>query len=91
MTAPGYWMRETSGVLKPAVERYLRGESLLPSDIAVLRSYLRQWINSPVWDENPHGGAATLSSLRDLVDSLTSRKQIELWTERAVEMGLDPW
>jgi hypothetical protein len=35
---PGYWLHETSSVLRPAIERYLRGEVLSPEDIAALRA-----------------------------------------------------
>jgi hypothetical protein len=83
---PGYWRSEQSGVLKPSVERYLLNAELSIRDIALLRNYIRQWICSPVWD-----GHDELAALRDMVDSLTSRKQIDLWTERANDMGIDPW
>ena len=90
MSAPRYWANEQSGALRPAVERYLKGETLSPADIAALRAYIRQWIMSPAWDLNPHG-TSELQPLRDMVDSLNSRAQIELWTDRAVEACVDPW
>lgn len=91
VTGPGYWSHETSGVLAPAVMRYLNGIKLSGDDLAALRAYIRQWIMHPVWNENPYGGATSLASLRDQVDSLTSRWQIDLWTERAQDIGIDPW
>lgn len=85
-------MKEQSGSLAPAVERYLRHEPLSPQDISLLRAYIRQWIMSPSWDLNPHPSADDLlKPLRDMVDSLTSRKQIDLWTKRAIDAGVDPW
>lgn len=39
---PGFWMNETSGVLRPAVEAYLRREPMTPNQIAAMRAYLRQ-------------------------------------------------
>ena len=42
--APGYWMNETSGVLRPAVEAYLFHEDLSHEHIATLRAYFRQWV-----------------------------------------------
>ena len=37
MSAPFYWMYETSEVLRPAIE----------AQIAAMRAYLRQWIAAP--------------------------------------------
>ena len=90
LNGPGYWMNEQSGVLRPAVERYLQGETLSEPDIAALRAYIRQWIMNPAWDLNPHGTDG-LPGLRDMVDSLTNRKQIDLWSERALDVCIDPW
>jgi hypothetical protein len=42
MGPPGYWMYETSGVLRPAVEAYLAGGPLSEAHIAALCAYLRQ-------------------------------------------------
>ncbi|HSR77787.1 MAG TPA: hypothetical protein VLN57_14495, partial [Xanthobacteraceae bacterium] len=47
--APGFWMYETSGTLRPAVEAYLKHERLTEANIAALRAYLRQWIAAPAW------------------------------------------
>lgn len=90
---PGYWMHETSGRLRPAVEAYLRGESMTPRQIAVMRSYLRQWIMSPVWDQNPHADDDdrwALGELRRHVNDLTTREVIERWIAWATDEGLDP-
>lgn len=87
--APRLWRFETSGILRPAVEAYLAGGPLAPSSIALLRDYLRQWIFSPVWDENP-AGSAWLDGLRDGINSLTTRAQIAMWIARATEAGIDP-
>lgn len=82
--APGYWMHETSGALRPAVEAYLRGADLAPEQIAALRAYLRQWIMTPVW----HGEDIEL--LRRLVDHIESRPTIKAWLARAEQCGIDP-
>jgi hypothetical protein len=87
---PHYWRQETSGVLAPAVERFLNHRPLSPDDIAALRAYIRQWICNPVWDGCPYGTAG-LDGLRDMVDSLNTRKQIAQWTWRALDLGIDPW
>jgi hypothetical protein len=81
MTGPGYWMHETSGVLRPAVEAYLNREPLSEADIAAMRAYLRQWI------AGFFGGAADLAGR---IDKLTSREAIEDWLDDATEIGIDP-
>jgi hypothetical protein len=90
---PGYWMHETSGVLRSAVEAYLTGNIMTPDQVAAMRAYLRQWIGSPRWDENPHATESDrekLETLRRFIDTLTSRQTIEVWLFSAIEMGMDP-
>jgi hypothetical protein len=92
MSEPGYWINETSGVLVPAVKRYLEGEVEM-ADIPVIRAYLRQWIGSSVWDENPHQdavGAKELADLRSRVDTIATRADIDGWLNTAIDMGMDP-
>jgi hypothetical protein len=92
MSEPGYWINETSGVLVPAMERYLAGE-LRHKDIPVIRAYLRQWIGSSVWDDNPHqdaNGAQNLADLRSRVNAIQTRDDIDAWLQTATDMGLDP-
>jgi hypothetical protein len=93
MSEPGYWMYETSGVLRPAVEAYLLGEAMTGEQIAAMRAYLRQWIGAPVWDQNPHAGAierAWLAGMRLACDALLSREAIALWIDLVTEQGMDP-
>jgi hypothetical protein len=91
--APGYWMAETSGILRPAVEAYLNDEPLTDQHIATLRAYLRQWIGSPVWDRNPHAGPeehAWLDRMRADIEGLRTRAAIERWVSSAIDGGVDP-
>ena len=83
--APGFWRNETSGRLAPVVEAYLRGDPLSAHQIGVLRSYLRQWIESPAWR------GPVIDGLRDAIHSLHSRAQIAHWLDRAIEAGADPF
>ena len=46
---PGYWMYETSGVLRPAVGAYLRAEPMTDEQIAAMRAYLRLRIAEKEW------------------------------------------
>jgi hypothetical protein len=93
VSEPGYWMHETSGVLRPAVEAYLRDEPMTEAQIAAMRAYLRQWIGSPVWDQNPYADAierAWLAGMRLACDALLSREAIALWIDLVTEKGMDP-
>jgi hypothetical protein len=86
-------MDETSGVLRPVVIAYLEGREMSPDEIAVLRAYLRQWIDAPAWDANPYAGdedRARLAELRTDIDELTSRQGVDRWIAKAVAEGLDP-
>ena len=83
-SAPGYWMAETTGVLRPAVEHYLRDEPMSAGDIAAMRAYLRQWISASAWQ----GEGITV--LRNAIESLTSRSAIDDWLDLAEDEGIDP-
>jgi hypothetical protein len=80
LDGPGYWMNETSGVLRPAVEAYLNREPMSEGEIAAMRAYLRQWI----------AGFFGAADLAGRVDKLTSREAIEDWLDDATEIGIDP-
>jgi hypothetical protein len=90
---PGYWTAETSGVLRPAVEAYLSGLPMSAPQIATMRAYCRQWINAPVWDDNPHAGDAErqqLAMLRRLAEVIASRETLSAWLAAASDAGMDP-
>lgn len=82
---PGFWMYETSGVLRPAVEAYLSHAPMTGEQIAAMRAYLRQWIDDPTW----RGGSA-IDNLREAIDTLNSRGEIRAWLELADQIGIDP-
>ena len=84
MNPPGYWMHETSGALRPAVEAYLRGEEMTAGQIAAMRAYLRQWIMSPLWT------GSRIHALRAVIDTLTTRDAISAWLAAAGAEGIDP-
>lgn len=89
MSAPGYWMHETSGVLIATVKRYLEGRILEPSEVRWMRLYCKQWIESPVWQENPYG-TEQLKQLRESVDSITDNATLSAWLQKAEGAGMDP-
>jgi hypothetical protein len=82
--AAGYWMNETSGVLRPVVEAYLRGEKLTASQVATMRAYLRQWIVDPAWQ------GEVVEALRADLEDIVTREGIAEWLDRAEDAGLDP-
>ena len=79
----GYWMHETSGVLRPAVEAYLSGRPMTEDQIAAMRAYLRRWIYAPGWD-------GEIDELRERIEGLISRKAITAWLDDAGAIGIDP-
>lgn len=91
--APKYWMDETGGRLGPAIRNYLDGREMSADDIALVRDYLRQWIDSPAWDMNPHmnvTGIAALAWLRSHAKAIATRSDIAYWLMRAEERGIEP-
>ena len=82
--APKFWQYETSGVLKPVVIAYLEGTPLTDRDIAIMRAYLKQWVDSPVWSGPP------IYALRVNVRKIRSRDDINTWLEAALDAGIDP-
>ena len=86
MNAPGYWMYETSGALRPAIVAYLNHDEMTPAEIAAMRAYLRQWIMAACWGEDDDG----IKALRAGIDSLTSRQAIHEWLAVALDENIDP-
>ena len=80
---PGYWMYDTSGVLRPAVEAYLTGGDMPVEHIVTMRAYLRQWINGD-WQ------GWRIAELRREVELLTSREEIQRWLDHCMDLGIDP-
>jgi len=83
MNVPGYWMNETSGVLRPVVEAYLKGGNLNPEQIVTMRAYLRQWIMAPAW--------RGVENLRRSVDNIRTQADLDHWLDRALNEGIDPF
>ena len=91
--APKYWQHETGGQLVPAVLRYMRHQELSLRDVALIRAYLRQWVEAPAWEANPgmtHRGMIDLVKLRAKVLGAKTKDQIDECIAKAVEMGMDP-
>ena len=92
--APKYWRNETSGVLATAIMRYLeRREALTVRDIALIRAYIVQWIDSPVWEANPHmhdEERCHLTALRREAREVSTVALLDAWIDEALRQGHDP-
>ena len=84
MSGPGYWMHESSGILRPAVEAYLTNEEMTAEDFAMMRAYLRQWVTRGAWFGDQ------VEVLKARIDRLVSREAIEDWLDDALGLGIDP-
>jgi hypothetical protein len=86
-------MHETGGELAQAIERFLNDLLMSPSDMLLMRAYCRQWIDSPVWDRNPHmtnSAREELAELRRTVRDIETREQLSIWLYAAEGFGADP-
>jgi hypothetical protein len=79
---PVFWMRETGGRLEAAVWAYLEHDRLDEEQIALIRDYLRQWIEVMRGPE--------IAALRARVEELTSRQALDRWMSDALRQGIDP-
>lgn len=80
---PGYWPNETTGVLRPVVEKYLRGDALDPDEVATMRAYLRQWVAAPF-------AGPEIRPLRDDAERIRTHDDVREWLRRALDVGIDP-
>ena len=82
---PGYWMYEIGEQLKPAVVAYLNNLPLTSRQVAVIRAYLKQWIEADGW--SPTFG---LTRLRSSVNEIQTQADIRAWLSQAEEESIDP-
>lgn len=91
--APKYWQNEQGGELQPAVLAFLHGDVLTVREVALMRAYLKQWIDSPVWNMNPHinaDGLAELEAMRKQVQAIVSERDIRECIGQMVGAGMNP-
>jgi hypothetical protein len=91
--APRHWRNDASGDLIESMARYLEGCDLMVRDLARLRAYFVQWVDSPVWDANPHlnpDSLRDLQALRAAARRIASRAEVIAWVARAQENGMNP-
>jgi hypothetical protein len=91
MTAPGYWMDRTGGLLRPAVEAYLHGGEMTPTGLMALQAYLKRSIPAPNWrGEGVEGLRERVEDLRERVEELDTREKLEAWLDDALDIGIGP-
>lgn len=83
MTGPFFWMHETTGVLRPVIEQYLRGDGIEAANVPTMRAYLRQWMTG---DFRGPG----VEELRAGVDGIVDHRTLNAWIEAALDAGVDP-
>ncbi len=83
---PHYWMAEQTGRLAAAVERYFNGEALAPAELALMRQYLRQYLERAVMT-----GDANRASLLSRIEALRSTRDIERFADELAEIGVEPF
>jgi len=91
--APHYWRYETGGELHSAMWRYMSGAAVRLRDLALIHLYLRQWVDSPAWDGNPHlteGNRQELNAVRQQAREAKTRTQIDRLVNALVALGMDP-
>ena len=85
--APKFWLHETTGVLKPVVRAYLTGHALDSVQIGLMRAYLEQWFDSPVWGNR---NWTEIDAIRRRVHAITSNEDIRGILKDALDLGIDP-
>ena len=79
---PRFWMEEQTGVLEDAVETYLEGERLSPSQLAAIKVYLKQFV-----ERAPLAGEANVPQLLRKLDRLRTTREVENFAEELAEYG----
>lgn len=83
ITVPGYWMHETSGVLRPVVTRYLAGAELHEGELGIMRAYLDQWMGA-LWL------GRSVEDLRERIPQINTTAELREWLLDALDAGIDP-
>lgn len=83
---PKHWQFETGGDLAAAMRRFLDSQQLTPSEIALIRGYLEQWVDSPDWKGNP----GDLNRLRQHVREAETRDHLLGCIRECITLGMDP-
>ena len=84
--SPKYWQDGLDAeIFRPIVKQYLEQGILDAEGIAVMRAYLRYWIDSPIWNQ-----VDTLRDLRDRVAGIEDAEDVQAWLRDARKLGIVP-
>jgi hypothetical protein len=75
---------DTTDHVSQTLTRYRRGDALSARDIAVLRVWLRSWI------DDRHRRTIGADRLYAEIDQILTRAGVDWWIERARDVGIDP-
>ncbi len=83
---PRFWMEEQTGKLAEAVEVYMRSEPLSRDQLALLHTYLKQYLERAVMT-----GDAPRARLVQEVPTLKKPTDFEQFVEKIAEWGIEPF
>jgi hypothetical protein len=79
-------MEEITGKLAVAVEQYLQGEPLTDDQLAIIKLYLKQYLERAVIDDS-----ADRKRLLSRIDRLRTTRDIERFADELSEVGVEPF
>jgi hypothetical protein len=85
-TPPRFWMEETTGALREAIEVYMRSEPLSEAQLDLIRIYLRQYIERAVVAED-----ADRRRFLERIAKLRRVADIERLADSLSEAGVEPF
>lgn len=92
LSTPLRWQDEQNGILPKAVMAYFdhRMDSSKPFQgvqFALVREYLRYYINAPCWQQTEEG---QIDALRASVAQIKTPEEMHAWIMKCFEVGIDP-
>jgi hypothetical protein len=83
---PHFWMTEQSGRLEAAVDAYLNGDRLPAAALALIKQYLRQYLERALMTGDANRGA-----LLRKIETLRDNRAIERFVDELAEYGVEPF
>ena len=83
---PRFWMDETTGKLAEAIEVYMRTEPLSDEQLALLKVYLRQYVERAVISQD-----ADRRKLLERIEKLRRVADVERLADSLSEAGVEPF
>ncbi|NJN17721.1 MAG: hypothetical protein HC822_16325 [Oscillochloris sp.] len=85
-TPPRFWMEETTGALREAIEVYMRAEPLDRQQLDVLKIYVRQFIERALMSDERQR-----KRFLGRVDTFRNIKDLESLADDLSEVGVEPF